>query len=325
MLKYFKKYTFSSLFISAFLLIILWLLPIIKTDASISFDGAGVIFLKLFGNSEATLFTKLLAFVIFSVEAIFFIVLTIKYDFLRVKTYLPGLIYVIFTGYFYVQEFSPVLLANLFFVPVYFIITSTVYHKKSLHHFFTAGFLLALSSLIYFPYAFMLIPIMLSVIVIRSQLTKEIFSVVAGFLVVFILFNEIYFLKNKEVFDSSLFFSSLTVDVKKLIITDLPTKIYWIFTILVFVLSNFKILSSYRTKEIEKRTIFQLNFLFFLSLLAMFVGIPSVNYSLLVTIAMPVSVLIADYFIESRETRFLKILFVIFVIFPLIFEIIELF
>ena len=103
MLKYFKKYTFSSLFISAFLLIILWLLPAIKTEGLITFNGAGIVYLKLFGNTETFFAAKFLAFLLFSVEAIVFIVLTINFDVLKVKTYLPGLIYILFSGYFYVQ------------------------------------------------------------------------------------------------------------------------------------------------------------------------------------------------------------------------------
>jgi hypothetical protein len=202
---------------------------------------------------------------------------------------------------------------------------NSIFQKKSLHQFFISGFLIAFASAFYLPYIFLTIPFFATIIIIRSQISKEVISFILGLVLTIILILEVMFLTNKNLINIKFIIEVLSNNSIKLIINDIYSKIFAIFTGIIFILANSSIFTSYRTKEIEKRTIFQVNFILFLSLIFLLIIIPSVDYTIFLTAFMPLAILIADYFIEAKETRILKIIFLIFVFMPFIYEIIELF
>ncbi len=323
MLKIFQKYNYNSIIIIFFAVIALWLSSFLKhTPFGISAEQINAplyqLFINIFNGQRNNMIA--FSFIIFILQTIYFAYITNKHKLFGQDTFLTAFIYILFSGYFFVQKISPVLIANIFLLITLDIFIGTNKQELSLLKFLNASILLAISSLIYFPYVFLFFFALIAVIVIRSRITKEFFIIIFGFIISYLLFFEIYFLLFNKLPSIDVFWDSLSIKTVKFH-NNLPEKIYFSFLFLIFFLANTKISQTIRTKRIELRTIYQLIFLFFIFSLTMYIVIPSIGTSFLLTLFIPLSFLFSNYFYSLRLNRMNRFLFFLLLLAPFIFQI----
>ncbi len=319
MLKFFQKYSFVSIYLTVFFLILLWINSFFNTTISQqvveihSYTPIYNWFQK--GLIEYLFLSKLIVFFVFALQVFVIIQISLKYDVFDKSTFVGGFIYIVLSGFLFVQQLNPVIFANLFLllgIQLLLYINST---QKSIFGSFNVALLFAIASFFYYPYVFLVIIGVISLIIVRSKLTKEVFVFLAGFIISYILYAELIYY-----FDGSL---ARLIDLqnfyllKKFNVFSIRN-IFFILPVLMFLISNIYILSKINTKEIEKRTFFQLFFSFyvFFVILMLFVR----NDFLFISLFIPLSFLFGDYFANTKLSRFNKIWFVLFILNSVIYQ-----
>lgn len=322
MLKVFQKFNYNSLIILFFVIILLWLSSFLKMTPFDLYDQK--IYSPLF-RFFAYLFSfnyknlVLLSFIIFIFQVIYITYISNKFKLFEQDTFMVSYIFILLSGYFFVQKFSPVFIANIFLLLALDIFIQTNQEKQSLKKFLTASILLAIASLVYFPYIFFLIFALIAVIIIRSRITKEFFLVIFGFFVSYLFFFEINYLIFLQKPNLDILWESLGINGLKYH-NNLYEKIYFSFIIFIFIIANMHITQTMRTKKIELRTIYQLLFFLFIFSLILFIIVPSLNSSFLITIFIPLSFLFSNYFINIKINRINNFIFFLFIIAPFVFQ-----
>ncbi|MCC6691451.1 MAG: hypothetical protein IT235_07955 [Bacteroidia bacterium] len=140
---------------------------------------------------------SVVAYVLIVIQAFLFNYITDKFELIGKSSYLPALMYVIFTSFSRdLLLLHPMLFANIF-------ILLTLNHVLNMYRLpsaqpqsFNAGFMVAVASLFYFPAAFLLLFVFISIIILRPFFWREWVIVILGFLLPYIYINTWYFLIN---------------------------------------------------------------------------------------------------------------------------------
>ena len=248
MLKYFQKYSFVSIYLTVFFLILLWIssfFDVQNTQTLIDVHSYTPVYNWFYQGVIGHLFlSKLVVFFVFVLQVFVIIQISLKYDVFDKSSFIGGFIYVVFSGFLFVQQLNPVVFANLFLllgIQLLLYINST---QKSIFGSFNVALLFAIASFFYYPYVFLFVIGVISLIVVRSKLTKEVFIFVVGFIVAYILYAELIFY-----FDGSLVrlinLQSLSF-LSKFDVFSIKN-VFFILPFLLFLISNLHILSKINT------------------------------------------------------------------------------
>ena len=320
MLKKFQKYSFSSIYITAIIAVLIWLGAFINpSDIDVGTQHSPLFQLFINWFSVLGRGTAFVSFLIILFQATVLVFFTNKYKIFEQDTYMTGLIFVIFSSIPQIQVFNAVVVANIFVILAISILISTISEKKSSQSFFLMAIFLAIASLIYYQYIFISIFAVISVVVIRSKVTKEIFAVILGFIIIYLLYAELFYLtQNHGIKFSDIF------DVIKQKGIKINDSIYFIIFIsfigTIFLFSNTYIFKNLGYKEIDNRTVFQLLFSFFIFSVLSYLIIPSIGMEFLGAIAIPLTFLFGNYFMKLKDRFFNRILFFLFLISGLVFN-----
>ncbi len=319
MLKNFQKYTFSSIIITVIIsIIILFSTYIIKPQINNDIYTTpfyNFIF-RWFNNSKNWLI--LAGIFLIMIQATFLALYTNKDKLFGVNTFVVAILFIVLNSHPSLHYFSPVLISNTIIIVSLGTFFKTVKEKKSTNEFLKISILLAIASLFYFQYILIIMFAIVSIFIIRSKPTKEIFSVIFGFILVYVFFYESYFLINGTWFSFNPFFESISIKTLKLDNTAIFIG-FGIFILLTFVIANNHILQKIATKEIEKRTIFQLLFSLFVFFTISYVAIPNVSFNFLNSLSIPVSILFGDYVSNLKLKKINKIYFILLIFSSLAF------
>ncbi|MEP7196761.1 MAG: hypothetical protein ABI851_09580 [Saprospiraceae bacterium] len=109
----------------------------------------------------------------------------------------PGLIFIILTGFHpMLFAFSPILIANLFFILGLLSMVSTYLMKNASLSIFNYGFYIGLATVFYSPYSWMILLGIIGLTVFRGLSIREFMQMISGFMVVFFLFYFLLYLSN---------------------------------------------------------------------------------------------------------------------------------
>lgn len=321
MLKHFQKYSFISIYITIFFLVLLWLNSFFKTGYDIvtvqNYSNT-----PIFDSIEKSLsnyhFLKsLITFILFSIQAYFVIFISLKFDIFDANSYIGGFVFIILSGFAYIQQFSGIMFANifLFWGMLIFLRLNTL--KKSVIDAFNIGILFSIASFFYYPYFFLLFFGIIGTIIIRSKITKEIIVFLASFIIMYILYVEILYLTKTHINVFEIINEYLTHTQYKITRNEL----FFVLPAFIFLISNIYILAKINTKEIEKRTIFQLFFALFIFILIMNISFNQAKHELIFSTFFPISILVGDFFSKLKTNRINNFLFYLFVFNSIIFQI----
>ncbi len=325
MLKIFQKYSFTAIYLCVFFTLLLWLGGFIGLwQFEFSHNSVQTPIYNWIENflKDKNFLSRLMIFIFFVIEVILIISYSLKYEIFGKKTFIAGFVYILLSGFFYLQTLNPVIFANLFILIALGLLLKIVPEKKSYITVFNAGVIFAISSLFYYPYFLTIIFFPVAVLIIRSKFTKEFFVAIFSFVIFYVFYSEFFYFLTDEFFNINKIINSYFKN-KSSLNLEMPEKIFVGYMALIFLISNIYIFRSISIKEIEKRTIFQLFFSFFVFGFMIFWLIPAIKIYFALYMFIPVTFLFGDFFANTKRTRYNKILFIFFILNPVIFQVLK--
>jgi Family of unknown function (DUF6427) len=321
MLKRFQKYSFSSIYITVIIAILIWLGTFINPQGE-EINALHSPLFDLFNHwfnilGQGKIFVT---FILLLLQALLIASFSNKHKTFGKNTLIAGVVLIILSAPQQIQTFNAIILTNIFVILAFGIFLKAIPQKKSSREFFAASILLAIASLIYFQYILLPIFAVISVIIIRSKITKEVFAVILGFLTIYLLYAELFYLTQNQGVNLNLISDVLNHSAIKFQ-NSIYFIIYLSFIGVIFLAANSHILKTITQKEIDDRTIFQLTFAFFVFTIITFIFIPNVGISFFASMAIPLTFLFGNYFSNIKDKRFNKMLFFLFLLSGFVFYI----
>lgn len=245
-------------------------------------------------NIIALMFIILLAFLILK--------LNVQYTFIRVRTVLPSVIFILITsGLHELHAMHPVYPAALFLILTVDRIFNA-YDKEVIHsNAFEAGIFLAIGSLFYLNLVFFFPFLWIGFIIIKPKVNwREYILSTLGFIFPWLVALAYYAASNQT--------EELMVTLKANISLhqsflkgNLPIQIYLGFLGFLILLASFLILSQYDGKKISSRKYFKAFFWIFLISCILIVANPAASQDIIILLAIPLTYLISNYLIYMKR------------------------
>jgi hypothetical protein len=263
--------------------------------------------------------SRILAFGIMILEAVMLVRINAKFVLIQQRTFLPALFFVILAGHSPVLlQMNPVLPAVLFLLIVLDIIFHSYRDEPNSYRFFEAGIFLGLGSLFYAPLIYMLLFIWIANAVQRPFYWREYFFPFLGSLIPYIFVFAFIFFEDKSIPE---FLSRIKSNF--VFSFNFPEYhwVYWGFAIylaFMILLAGVFMMSVFQFRKIYIRDYFMVLFWLFICGTVVFIFLSGFNTEISYIIAISVSYILANYFINARKiiaNKMLLYLFLGYVIF----------
>jgi hypothetical protein len=313
----FYKIITGDRFLSAFIILLIafgmwipaFLSPEIIIDRQVS--GAMPFYSILIPVLEGhVLWSKILAFGLVLFESVLLVRINARYILVQQKTFLPALFFIAIASHSPVLlQWNPVLPATVFIILVLEIIFRSYRDEPNSYRFFEAGILLGLGSLFYAPLGYLLVFIWIACGVQRPFYWREYFFPVLGFLVPYIFVFAVLFFWDKSLMD---FVEKLKSNfVFKIDFPQYPW-IYWVFAAylaLLILVAGVYLLKVFQFRKIYIRDYFKVFFWLFIAASLVYLFLSGFNTGISYIIALPISYILTNYFINARKGLGNKLLF----------------
>lgn len=321
-LRFFKSDQLYVLLLLPIIIILFWFFlfnP--ESHQLVAYSGRGR--MALFNIIEALLSELLYLKITLSIILVFgnsllILYLSSKYSFFNNKTFLQTIIFVLLiAGFNEIKSFSPV----LFSVPLIIMAFSEVYKTYKVDNiysnYFNSGFLIALSSLFYFYSVFFILPILITIQVMRPFNFREFFSTIIGLITPYLIFFSLFFVLSDikypindiiNCFDKS----DIPIEIHK------PKVVLLSFFGFLIMISTFFLFGNYGSKKISTRQYFTSQFWIIISSIVLFFSFGISLIELLYFLAIPFSIIISNYFVNTKSRWISEFIFACFVILVII-------
>jgi 4-amino-4-deoxy-L-arabinose transferase-like glycosyltransferase len=273
---------------------------------------------KLIGDSP--LLNVILSAIIVVVLAVLIELLIARYQFIRIRTRLPAILFALILGGFMgMHTIHPVYFAAIFLLLAVFRLFAIFDQSKAYTSVFDVGFLLGLGALFYLN-LFIVVPAFLmgTIVLGRGTGWREFIILILAFLLPALLAYSYYFYTDQTVELHTVFLQNITTSVTTLK-NNLFLQIYLGVLALLTLLASIDFAQHYDTKKVSSRKYFMVFFYIFLSSIFSYVLIPSTSQEILVIVAIPVTFLLSNFFVflKSRiwgELYFALLLVIVIVV-----------
>jgi len=254
-----------------------------------------------------------IAAIIVFIQALLFNRIINNHNLLSKPGYLPGLLYI--TGSSLFLPFlilSPPLICNFLLIWVMDKLLKIGRDQNAIMILFDIGMIIAVGTLIYFPFIIMLLMLWLSLLLYRSFSWREWFSGLAGFLTIF-LFVAVYYYWNDALTRFYMIWLPLGNKFPSVFKINYNDYLVLVPILLIMVLAVLKLRENFFRSFISTRKAFQmLFFMFVLSLVSVYTKPDFRVYHFLLCVP-PGAVLLAYYFSNASKRWFYESLFIILV------------
>ncbi len=304
MFKLLKSYQLTNLLLIIFLTTALLLKYFIMSGAGIDTGTEEHSIYKwviiFFNNIDAPAINKTLAFFLILFEALFFIVISNHYNLLGKRSYLPMLIYLlIITNTINSLNISAILFANILFLSAWMIIKKASGKDHALSNYFNASVLIAIASLFYFNYLYLVVILWINLIIVRGPKIREMILSILGVAVIwYFVFS--YFYINDISFSGFGQKFILKLKFNDFFSIDLSEKITRLYIITLFTLSILSLFKYFNNLKIDIRNNLKLLFSIFIVGLLLII-LTSASIEMVHLIAIPVSLFISNYLISMKK------------------------
>jgi hypothetical protein len=315
LLKYFNSNKAGlQIFILA-IAIILWLHSWFEPAVAVSFNPAlsGPIGRLLVNRVSAKPgLSAFLAMMVIVLYGYLLIQLNAKYLFLKTRSQLPQLFYIIVAGgLVYLHILSPAMLATLFVILLIFRLFKSFKKDRLVFNFLDAGILLAVAVLIYIPAVVLLPLLFITLILFRNMVWQEWIYPWIGFFIPFLFWGSYLFITDQSITiimeEFRRAFSSAGVTHNHSIIA----LAFYGYLALLVIIGSFHMIRTIGIRKIQSRVFFIFFlWLFLLSVIAILV-IPSASYEIIYTGGIPLAFLLSNYFATCNNTRMNNLLLVL--------------
>jgi hypothetical protein len=315
--KFYKGNSPSVIILIVITGIVLWLPGFFtRTHSPLPFDHLQMPFFKyifdLLGNSVTA---KLVAQAILIITGFYLNRLNSEYGFLKERTQLPALIFIVVNSAFILlQRLTPALFAGLLFLLAIEKIFLS-YRKENLsYNFFEASFIISLATFFYLPMLFLWPVIFIALVLLRPVIWREWVLSFMGLLLPFILFFSIQFIRLGEIESTYILLIDQFSIVPGGFSINIATKIFLGFLVLFILLGSILIINTMQSRKIFSRKVFLYLFWIFLFSIGSFFVIENTSLEIILFASIPFSFLLSEYFLYRRNRRWKNGLFFLFLL-----------
>jgi hypothetical protein len=241
--------------------------------------------------------------------------------FINERTFLPGLIYVLFGGLFPDHQLlNPVIPASIFLIMAIKRIIDGYHISGTAYCYFDAGILIGTGSLFYANLIWFGLLVIIGVGIIRAGNFKEIVISVFGLLTPYLLIFGLYYVIGKDIrtlaklIEDNLFVKAAYYPFPRVTIAAL------FFSGILLIVSFFQLLKHMNTKKIKSRKTFSVLIWAFLISLIVYIALPSASVEMVWLTSIPVSYFLAHYFVFVKKKIVPEILFSLLFVFILLIQ-----
>lgn len=244
----------------------------------------------------------IISFILVLLTAILLVNFNTTVFFINERTFLPALIFVLFSGLFpYYQVLNPVLPAAVLLMIAIMRILEAYRKNGTAFNFFDAALLIGIGSLFYANLIWFGLLTIIGIAILRTGNFKEIVLALFGMCTPVIITAGIYYVAGKDLQNlvsvtlnnlfgdaGSYYFSRVTIT--GLVIIGLSV-----------LGSLFYLISVVNNKKIKSRKTFTLLIWIFIICIVVFFSLPSASVELIYIVTIPVSYFLSHYFVFSRN------------------------
>jgi hypothetical protein len=318
LLKFFKGLTPAILATIILTSLLIWGKSLFSTEVfSFYFDNYPMPLYVLIKGlmGEHTLIEKIVALIITIASALYLIQLNTKHILIKYRTYLPVLLYIIFTSSFIpLQRINPAVFASPFLILATDNLLSSYEGKNSLDHFFRASFYIGIGSMIYLPLAAFIILASISLIILNNTGIRQWFVVLFGFITPWFFAFIYYFVWHNS---SGMLFKIIgqsLLPIGEGIFHGIAFTVFYSFIGLLLVISLLFLLRNLPTQKINIRKYYSLFIwmVLFSAILVLFSSFSSIEMVYLA--AIPSTFIIANYFTFAKSKFWTELFFSIMLV-----------
>lgn len=225
-----------------------------------------------------------------------------RYQFIRIRTRLPAVLFVILLGGFTgLHTLHPVYFGAVFVVLALFRLFGIFDQPKNYSGVFDVGILTGIGALFYWHIIMVLPAFMFGVLILsRGSNWRSYIVLLIGFLLPFIFAFSYFFYIDRfqEIIDLIVQSTITSIDNLK---NNLPLQIYLGTLVLFTIISSIDIAQHYDSKKVSSRKYFTVLFFVFIMSLVSFVFVPATSQEMLVITSIPVTFLISNFLVFLKK------------------------
>lgn len=253
-------------------------------------------------GSVSVLGSNILAMVLVVLLAFFILKLNTSYSFIRVRSFLPSITFVLITsGVTALHCLHPVYFGALFLLLAANRIFAAYEKDQVNSNAFDSGFFIGLGSLFYFNLIFFFPMVWIGFMLIRKNPEWRNFVLpIIGLLLPWLYTFSFYFLTDSLPLLGNTIVQNVMSPVS-LLDAALPIKIYLGLLIFLTLVGSFFLVAQMDEKKVSSRKYFQIFFVIFIISMLVLLLVPSASQEMLILLAIPLSFLLANYLIFMRR------------------------
>jgi len=326
LLRFFRGAGFAEVFFFSLTALLVWAYAFYNPhlSASFSYDTDPMPLYALLRQviGENSLIGVIFSFVLVLMMSFLIVNFNTNQFFINERTFLPGAIYILITGIFPDHQLlNPVLPASVFLMIAIRRIMDAYRVPGTAYNFFDASLLIGTGALFYANLIWFALLVVIGIAILRTVNITEFIISLIGLITAPLITVGIYYSIGKDisllpkVLYNNLFSVTAEYSFSTLVIIGL------IILGLIVLISLIYLLSVMNVKKIKSRKIFtELNWALVIMLVVYF-AIPSASVELIWLAGIPVSYILAHYFIFSRKKLLPEICFTVLVLLVAFFQI----
>lgn len=286
--------------------------------------------MPLYGLVSSVIGTNPLPGIIFSLfllAAMSFMLVNLNTSlfFINERTFLPAVIYVLLTGLFpQFQLMNPAVFAAMFLMLAIKRIMEAYRNQGTAYNFFDAGILIGIGSLFYANLIWFGLLIIVGIALLRTGNIKEILISFVGLATPWLLTFGFYYVIGKDLRElSDVFLYNLFGRASDYVFTPV-TIVAVVFAGFITTVSIFYLISVMDSKKISSRKTFLLFLWLFLISFGVYFLLPPVSVEMIWITGIPVSYLLAHYFVFIKKKLLTEVLFSVFFLLVLMIQVLYL-
>jgi len=235
-----------------------------------------------------------------------------RYMFIRVRTKLPSILFVIIaSGFTDLHTLHPVFPATIFLLFAIYSLFGTFEEKKPYSAIFNTGFFIGVGTLFYVNLIVLLPAFLIGIAILtRENSWRKYLILLIG------VFVPLFFAVSFAVIAEQI--PEMLIIVKQNIVTpvnhfqtNIPLHVFLGILILLTLTGSVSIMNQYDSKKISTRKYFAIFLVIFILSLVSFIFIPVTSQEMLVIIAIPITYLISNLFVFMKSRFWSELLFLI--------------
>ena len=306
-----------SLFVVPAIAILFWLKDLIHPHSYPFYAGenGNVLYALIDKTTNSSDFVRvLLSLVLVILVAALVQLVNDRYMFIRVRTKLPSILFVIIaSGFIQLHTLHPVFPAAIFLLFAIYSLFNTFEKVKPYSAIYNAGFFVGVGTLFYFNLLIVFPAFFVGIAILSREISWRGFAILlTGFLTpVFFAFSYTVFTDQIPEIMTTIS-NSVTTPVNHFH-NNISLHIFLAILILLTLTGTIKIMRQYDSKKISTRKYFAIFFIIFILSLISFTFIPVTSQEMLIIIAIPITYLISNLFVFMKSRFWGEFLFLVLI------------